>query len=148
MPTASADGDAVRMGRRALKVTGIATVLTCLVAGAGWVGLDAQADRWAWRSADLDRNRLNLASHRGAETGEQLAGWVEEGTVVSHAGRSERPGGGDAALVVRYDQGEPPPWSVATPFRDRYICYRFTNDDGFTVEFDRVRCPGGPVPES
>jgi hypothetical protein len=135
------------MGRRALKVIGIGGVLTCLLAGAGWVGLDAQADRWAWRRADLDRNRLNLATYRGAETGEQFAGWVEEGTVVSHTGRSQRAGGGDMALMVRYDQGEPPPWSVATPFRDRFICYRFTTDDGFTVAFGRVGCPPGPVPE-
>ena len=91
---------------------------------------------WAWKRADLDRNELNLASYRGAATGQQLAGSVEHGEVVGYGGRSDRGQVGDAYVVVRYEEG-PSAWSAEV----KQVCYQFTIPDGYDVAFDETGCP-------
>jgi hypothetical protein len=104
-----------------------------------WSAVNTTAHRWSWRDADLDRNRLNLAISRGAESGEKLAGWIEHGEVLSASGFSER-SGGDAVVVVRYERTETDWFGVATGEVEA-DCYRFTFADGYETAFRRVDCP-------
>lgn len=99
----------------------------------GWLALDTANDRWAWRRADLDGNRIALAHFRGARTGDELATWVRNGEVVAT---------GATSVTVRYDRGEPGAWEVDLLPRDRLICYRLERDDlTGDVPLDRVDCP-------
>ena len=88
--------------RRAVLLLVLAVLLALGLLGAA--GVQALQDRWAWRQADLDRNRLNLAISRGADSAEQLAGWVEHGSVEDAAGSVLRPGGGNGWLRVSYER--------------------------------------------
>lgn len=97
------------------------------LAAVGWFVLDTANDRWAWRAADLDRNRADLAHFRGARTGDELAEWVH-GEVVAT---------GATSVTVRYDRGEPGAWEIVP--RDRLICYRL--DPSRDSAPDRVACP-------
>lgn len=117
----------------------IAIVSTCVLAALaglavlGWVAVDTANDRWAWRRADLDGNRIALGHFRGARTGDELAKWVENGEVVAT---------GATSVTVRYDRGEPGAWDVELVPRDRLICYRFArNDSTGDIPLDRVDCP-------
>lgn len=103
------------------------------VAALGWFALDTAHDRWAWRRADLDGNRIALAHFRGARTGDELATWVRNGEVVAT---------GATSVTVRYDRGEPGAWEIELVPRDRLICYRFERD-ALTgdIPLDRVDCP-------
>lgn len=101
-------------------------------AALGWFALDTANDRWAWRAADLDRNRISLAHFRGARTGDELAEWVR-GEVVAT---------GASSVTVRYDRGEPGAWEMELVPRDRLICYRLERDASTgDVPLDRVDCP-------
>lgn len=99
----------------------------------GWFALDAANDRWAWRRADLDGNRIALAHFRGARTGDELATWVRNGEVVAT---------GATSVTVRYDRGEPGAWEFHLLPRDRFICYRLEREESTgDIPLDRVDCP-------
>lgn len=110
------------------------------LAAVGWSGLDTAAHRWSWRAADLDRNRLDLAYYRGAETGDALAGWVEHGDVVAASGRSAHTQGGDAEVLVRYER-EDHGWLAGSTPTIETDCYRFSFVDRHQTSFRRVDCP-------
>lgn len=93
---------------------------------------------WAWKQADLDRNRLNLALFRGAESASAAADWIEYGKVVESSGAAT-PGGGDLAITVRYERQETD-WLGGAAGVER-VCYRFTSRDGDNVQFSETDCP-------
>lgn len=115
------------------------TVLAPLGLLAG-MGIDTAAHRWSWRQADLDRNRLNLAYYRGAESGERLASWVEHGEVLAASGHSVHTQGGDAAVLVRYERTDHGWLAGSTPTIEA-DCYRFTFVDSHHTSFRRADCP-------
>lgn len=96
-----------------------ATVVVPLVA-LGVSLYDAAQDRWAWRLADLDRNRLHLSPRPEA---------VEGGTVVEES-RSE--------LVVEYAV-EITDWMGQPTGELKTVCYRFPFRD--FDDFSEVQCP-------
>jgi hypothetical protein len=95
-----------------------ATVVVPLVA-LGISLYDAAQDRWAWRLADLDRNRLHLSPRPEA---------VEGGTVVEES-RSE--------LVVEYAV-EITDWMGQPTGEFMTVCYRFPFQD--VDDFREVPC--------
>ena len=120
----------------------IGLVLVALL-GLTACGLSARVSpehRWSWTSADLDRNALNLAYYRGAETGEQLGESVDHGTVVRASGRSEHAAGGDAEVVVRYERSPSTGFTLGSG-EARVDCYRFEFIDGYETAFDLTDCP-------
>lgn len=94
--------------------------------------------RWAWKEADLDRNRFDLAVHRGADTASRLGEWATQGTVVEASG-STRGDESDLEVVMRYERVQTG-W-LGQPAGVEVACYLFTTDDGHGVEFDHVSCP-------
>lgn len=93
---------------------------------------------WAWKEADLDRNKLNLALFHGAESASSVAAWVENGKVVGSSGRATSDG--DLAIVVRYEREEMD-WGTVTGVER--VCFRFTTEDGDSVQFSETDCPPG-----
>lgn len=124
--------------RRAVLLLVLAVLLALGLLGAA--GVQALQDRWAWRQADLDRNRLNLAISRGAESAEQLASWVEHGSVEDAAGSVQRARGGDGWLRVRYERRSTG-W-LGQQGDLETVCYLFTSRDGYRVVFTTTRCGG------
>ncbi len=106
----------------------------------GLVVVQGLQDRWAWRLADLDRNRLNLAMSRGADSDRRLAGWVEHGTVEEATGSVQRGAGGHVSLRVRYEQQST--GRLGQQGGTRTVCYVFVSDDGYQVGFRSTRCIG------
>src|SRR4051794_7533229 len=95
--------------------------------------------RWAWRQADLDRNRLSLGQFRGADTGAELAGWVQHGRVVRAGGVARRTSSQQAELVVAYTTTTGG-WGGSAGKRVT-VCYRFQVGGRDVVDFDEVDCP-------
>ncbi len=123
----------------------IVVALVVLAAAVAFVAVADRADhRWSWKLADLDRNRLDLALFRGADSGEELAARVEQGEVVAVSGGREPVRGGDTIVVVRYERPRTDWFGGATGDVDA-DCYRFTFADGETSAFDLVDCPSGRV---
>jgi hypothetical protein len=120
-------------------ITRVALAAPAALALAALAGCDL-GHSWHWKSADLDRNRLNLALHRGADSGPDLATWVDNGAVVHASGTTSRGEGGDAEVVIRYDNAETD-WAGAQRGVES-VCYRFMTGDGYEVEFWRTDCPG------
>jgi hypothetical protein len=96
---------------------------------------------WAWKQADLDRNSLNLALFRGADSGASAAEWVEHGKVVEASGSTEH-GGRDLSIIVRYER-EQTDWSGAVTGVE-HVCFRFTSRHGDNVQFSETDCPRKP----
>lgn len=105
-------------------------VILCALTGCG--------PSWAWKQADLDRNRLNLALFRGAETASSAAEWIELGVVVESSGVAA---GGDLAITVRYERQQTD-WLGGGADVER-VCFRFTSQHGDNVQFAEKVCPNG-----
>ncbi len=115
----------------------VARALLLALSLAGLIGACGVHHSWAWKEADLDRNRLNLALSRGADTGPDLAGWVEHGTVEEAVGDVTIGGDNDVVLRVRYEWAHTDWLGSASENR---ACYEFTSPDGYDVEFSPTPC--------
>ncbi|PJJ55948.1 hypothetical protein CLV56_0151 [Mumia flava] len=117
-------------------------ILVLLVVLASVLVLGGCGHSWAWRQADLDRNRFDLGLFRGARDASTLSTWTRYGTVVSATGAAEH--GDDApdlAIVVRYERTTTD-WAFNE--KDEVACYRFevTAADLDGVAFAGEDCPG------
>ncbi len=101
-------------------------------------GCSALAQRsWAWKEADLDRNRLDVGLYYGNDTAPELAAWVDHGEVVEATGG---PATDDVLrMVVLYEGSRTPP--MAGSARTERRCYLFTSADGYSVSFASTPCP-------
>lgn len=101
----------------------------------------SQERGWSWPRADLDRNRLNLAFFRGADSGPELAEWIQNGEVVGTSRPSRGPDVADPVVIVRYEREKPTLLAGATTEIEAE-CYRFAVSD--ETLFERVDCPSWP----
>lgn len=113
------------------------TLTLLLIALTLWT-LTGCGHSWAWKQADLDRNRLDLALFRGARSAPAAAKWIAYGKVVESSGAAIQ-GRRDLTITVRYERHQSD-WTGATTGVER-VCYRFTSRDGYNVQFREADCP-------